>query len=56
VVTEVPGTVAEVYGPEGQRKIVVNFTPVLTGSVVGEATTGVTAVTSIGRADARFLA
>jgi hypothetical protein len=46
-VTEVQGAVAEVYGPVGQRKVVVNLTPELTGSVVGEATTVVVPLESV---------
>ena len=50
--TEVRGTVAEIYGPENRRKVVVVLTPELTGSIVDEATTVVVPIDSVGLASA----
>lgn len=38
-VSEVHGTVAEVYGPKGNRQVVIALDPETSGYVVGEPTT-----------------
>ncbi|HTN99653.1 MAG TPA: hypothetical protein VL068_03160 [Microthrixaceae bacterium] len=49
-VSEVRGSVAEVYGQKGYRQVVIALDPVMTGYVVDEPTTGRLPVEDVRRA------
>lgn len=46
---EVHGTVAEVYGPEGRRRVVIALDPEVSGHVVDEPTTVALSVEDVHR-------